>query len=181
MSGRKTLIWALILLVLATFYYGYDMGNPPRDASSSRPVLLPVNRQHVTEFTLLRTGGSIRAERRHQTWYLVEPVHARGDDRRWRELVRYVTELRPMRLIETHASSLAPFGLATPSLEVQLHTTSDAVPMTLTFGAPNAIGNGHYVQVHGNPAVYLVRAAAKDVLDITPDEVRDKNHLAFYP
>ena len=63
MSGKKTLIWAVTLLVLAAFYYQYEIqgGQKWQEAASKREVLFQFAADDVTGFTVKREQETVRA------------------------------------------------------------------------------------------------------------------------
>jgi len=183
-SGKKTLIWAVVLVALATFYYLYEIqgGQKRREAASKRELLFQFAADEVIGFTVQRAQETVRAEKRDGAWYLTEPLAVRGDAQKYRELTRYVAEqLRYTRVVEEQPTALEAFGLATPSLEIGVILKDQSTPLTLRLGKANPTGGSYYAQVAGRPAVYLISAMAKDVLDASLHALRDKTVLAFTP
>lgn len=183
MSGTKTLIWAVVLLVVAAFYYFYEVegGKKRQEAVRQRELLVHVVPDAVTGIVIKRPQETVRAEKREGQWHITEPLAVPGDEQKYRELVRYVADLRYIRLVEEQPSTLEPFGLDKPPLEVHL-THQDTTPAaTLRLGNANPTGGSYYVQVEGKPAVYLIASVAKDVLDASLYALRDKTVLAFTP
>ena len=83
MSGKKTLVWTVILLVLAAFYYTYEIqgGQKRQEEASKRELLFHFVMDDVTGFTVKREQETVRAEKRDGHWYLTEPLAVRGDER----------------------------------------------------------------------------------------------------
>ena len=183
MSGRKTLIWAFVLLVLAAFYYLYEIqgGQKRQEEASKRELLFHFAADDVTGFTVKREQETVRAEKRDGHWYLTEPLAVRGDDQKYHELTRYVAELHYTRVVEEQPQSLEPYGLATPRLEIQVTLKAPAKPLTLRLGATNPTGGSYYAQAEGHAPIYLVSGVAKDVLDASLHALRDKIVLVFTP
>ena len=183
MSGRKTLIWAFVLLVLAAFYYLYEIqgGQKRQEEASKRELLFHFAADDVTGFTVKREQETVRAEKSDGHWYLTEPLAVRGDDQKYHELTRYVAELHYTRVVEEQPQSLEPYGLATPRLEIQVTLKDPAKPLTLRLGATNPTGGSYYAQAEGHAPIYLVSGVAKDVLDASLHALRDKIVLVFTP
>ena len=183
MSGRKTLIWAFVLLVLAAFYYLYEIqgGQKRQEEASKRELLFHFAADDVTGFTVKREQETVRAEKRDGHWYLTEPLAVRGDDQKYHELTRYVAELHYTRVVEEQPQSLEPYGLATPRLEIQVTLKDPAKPLILRLGATNPTGGSYYAQAEGHAPIYLVSGVAKDVLDASLHALRDKMVLVFTP
>lgn len=183
MSGRKTLIWAVVLLALAAFYYLYEIqgGQKRQEEASKRALLFHFAADDVTGFTVKREQETVRAEKRDGHWYLTEPLAVRGDDQKYRELTRYVADLHHTRVIEEQPQSLEPYGLTRPRLEIQVMLQDQSKPFVLRLGATNPTGGSYYAQVEGRAPIYLVSGVAKDVLDASLYALRDKTVLAFTP
>jgi hypothetical protein len=182
-SGKKTLIWAVVLLAAAAFYYLYEIRGDKgrREAAQQKELLVHVTADEVTGMTIKRASETISAVKRDEHWHLTEPLSVPADDQKYREMVRYLTELRQLRVVEEQPSTLDPFGLNAPVLEVRVYMKEPAPPLVLRLGDKNPTGSGYYTQVEGRPAVYLTSTAAKDVLDASLFDLRDKTVLAFDP
>jgi hypothetical protein len=92
-----------------------------------------------------------------------------------------LTELRYQRLVEERPETLEPFGLATPSVALYVHVVAEKSPHVLRLGDKSPTGNGYYVQLAGQPHVYLVNTTVKDVVDASLYDLRDKTVVAFDP
>jgi hypothetical protein len=182
-SSKKTLVWAGVLLVLAAFYYIYEIqgGQKRQEEASKRALLFHFAADDVTGFIVKRAQDTVQAEKRDAHWYLTEPLAVRGDDQKYRELTRYVAELHHTRVVEEHPQSIEPYGLATPRLEIQMMLKEQSQPLILRLGATNPTGGSYYAQVEGRAPIYLISAVAKDVLDASLYALRDKTVLAFTP
>jgi Domain of unknown function (DUF4340) len=182
-SGKKTLVWVVILLALAAFYYIYEIqgGQKRREEASKRELLFHFAADDVTGFTVKREQETVRAEKRDGHWYLTEPLAVRGDDQKYNELTRYVADLHHTRVVEEQPQSLELYSLATPRLEIQVTLKDQSKPLILRLGATNPTGGSYYAQVEGRAPIYLVSGVAKDVLDASLHALRDKTVLAFTP
>lgn len=183
MSGKKTVIWTLLLLVLGGFYYLYEIrgAKSRQEAAQQKERLVPLAADDVMGITIQRATETIRAVKRDAHWYLTEPLSGPGDDQKYRDMVRYLTDLRQLRLVDEHPATLAPFGLTPPTVEVQVQRRDQNTPLVLRLGEKNPTGSGFYAQVEGQTAIYLVSTAAKDMLDASLFDLRDKTVLAFEP
>ena len=183
MSGQKTLIWAVLLLALGAFYYFYEVegGKQRQEAAHKRELLFHFAAADVNTLTIKRRQETIRAEKRDGHWYLTEPLAARGDDQKYGELVRFVADLRQVRVVAEQAQSVEPFGLTMPPLEIQFGLNNQSAPLTLRLGASSPMGGNHYAQVEGRPTVYLVGGMVQDTLDVSLHALRDKTVLAYTP
>jgi hypothetical protein len=180
-SGRKTLVWAVLLLALAGFYYVYEIqgGKQRRETARQQELLVHFSADDVTGLTVKRASETITAVRRNGHWHLTAPLLVPGDDQKYRELVRSLAELRRLRLVEEQPNTLEPFGLTSPPLELHITLKEQATPMVVRVGEKNPTGSGYYTQIEGRSAVYLINTTAKDALDASLYDVRDKTVLVF--
>src|SRR5262245_62904677 len=140
-------------------------GQKRHEAASKRELLFQFAADDAVGCTIKREQDTIRAEKRDGHWYLSDPLAVRGDDQKYSELARYVADLHYTRVVEEGPSTLEPFGLITPHLEIQVTLKDQSVPLALRLGATNPSGGSYYTQVEGRPSVYLVSGVVKDVLD----------------
>ena len=176
------MIWAVLLLALGAFYYFYEVAGEKKrqEATKQRELLLHFAADAVTGFVIQRDQDTIRATKRDGRWLITEPLTTPGDEQKYRELVRQVAELRYTRIVEEQPQKLEPFGLTPPQLDIHV-TVQDQTPLRLRIGGANPTGSGYYAQVEGRTTVYLINAAAKDVLNASLYDVRDKIVLSFVP
>jgi hypothetical protein len=171
----------VVLLVLAAFYYVYEIqgGKRRQEATRQQELLVRLVADDVTGLTVQRATETITAVKHDGRWQLTAPLSAPGDERKYQELVRRLAELRRLRVVEEQPAALEPFGLTTPSLEIRVGLKDQTAPLVLRLGDKNPTGSGYYTQVEGHAAVYLIDTAAKDVLDASLHDLRDKTVLAF--
>jgi hypothetical protein len=136
MSGKKTAIWAIVLLALGAFYYFYEIRGEKsrREAARQKDLLFHLKAEDVSGFAIKRAGETITAAYRDGRWYLTEPLAVPGDEQKIRELIQSVADLHHLRVIDEHPQTLEPFGLTTPVLEVQVHRKAPATPLSLRLG-----------------------------------------------
>jgi hypothetical protein len=181
MSRKKTLVWGVVLLALAAFYYVNEIqgGKKRREAAKQQALLVHFAVDEAASLTVKRPTETVTAVKRQGHWHLTVPLSAPGDDHKYRELVRYISELRQLRLVEERPASLEPFGLTSPGLEIHLQLKEQTQPLIVRLGAKNPTGSGYYAHIEGRSAVYLINTAAKDVLDASLYTLRDKAVLDF--
>jgi hypothetical protein len=182
-SATKTLVWAAVLLVLAAFYYFYEIAGEKKrqEATRQQELLLHFAADEVTEVTIQRPTETITAVKREGHWQLTAPFSTPGDGQKYRELIRHLATLRYQRLVEERPETLAPFGLETPTVTLHVRVDAQTPPHVLRLGEKSPTGNGYYVHVEGQPAVYLVSTTTGDVLTPSLYDLRDKTVMAFDP
>ena len=81
MSPKKTLLWTLLLLALAAFYYLYEIeGEKKRqEATRQQELLFHFAADAVTALTVKRADETITAVKRAGRWQLTAPLSTPGD------------------------------------------------------------------------------------------------------
>lgn len=181
MSGTKTLIWAVVLVVLATLYYFYDIrgGQRRHEAARQDALLVQVQPEEVTGLSLERASETITAVKRQGRWQLTAPLSAPGDPRKLDTMVRSLAELQVLRTVTEQPDALASFGLADPRLTVRLQRPAPSEAVTVRLGNRNPTGSGYYARVEGQAPVYLIPSTAENDLNASVYDLRDKTVLTF--
>jgi len=105
-------------------------------------VVLPVPTFQVTAVTIKRAGQVIRAERYSAgRWRLKAPVNAPANPAKVESLIAALSSLRVVDgekgFVADNVEDFSPFGLATPSVTVELTTTREKeAPLVLLVGKP---------------------------------------------
>ena len=181
MNGTKIVLLSTILLLLAGFYYFYEVrytGQRKEKAASSRKVL-KIKDDDIDRVRIMKSKDTLVLEKRDEAWFLVQPVRARAD--RWAVdyIINTLADGTWEREVSPLPKNLAEFGLADPEIEVTLSGKGLSEPFKVVIGAENPTGNMRYVRVGEEERVLLVYARFKDALDKPADELRDKHILQF--
>lgn len=182
MSFRKTLLFALILAVIAAFYYLYEIrgGSIRLARSKAAQKLFEIKTDAISEVKLKNPKGHFVLTKNGEEWTLREPVPTPGDTQAVSDLIRMVAEAQRGRIIEENPKDLTPFGLKPPKMEVSFPGKDKSkTPPLLLLGDSNPSGTEVYAQVEGKPAVFLLDMAIKAALDKGLYEFRDKRLLPF--
>lgn len=179
MHAKTTVALALLLALLAGFYYVYEIRlGPQRErAEAEKGRLFTLEAKDVEGLVLRRGAETVRLKREGEGWVLLEPVRARAEARAVDALVSSLTSARVEREIESNPATLADFGLDPPAAEVTL--TARGQEHGLRLGAKTPTGIWVYAQARGKPPVFLLSDLILRDAQKTPDELRDRTVLAF--
>jgi len=181
MRWLTTAVLAVILVVLAGFYYVYEIAlGPERERVQTRKgrVFVTVEPSDVTEMALKRADGVVRVKREGDGWQIVEPLAWRGDRGKVEETLTSIVTARMDREIAAEPKDLAEFGLAKPVAEATL-VTRDGRRFTLLLGAKNPTGVWVYAREGDKPAVFVLgESVLRDTTRPLAD-FRDRSVLAF--
>ena len=103
-------------------------------------------------------------------WSLVRPVNFPADETLIRQILDQTKKLDQSRILtgdEYKQLNRAAAGLDQPDLIATFETPRTG--MTIRIGLSDAVGWNHYLEVAGQPAVYLVPAGYRDLLALKTD------------
>ncbi len=100
-------------------------------------------------------------------WELLEPTRVPADQTRARTLIRGISQLYPVRIVQESPGDLEQFGLLEPWGSVVLDTV-DGGSHTLFIGDPSPVSEGeqklHYARLESGEAVFLLGASLMSTL-----------------
>jgi hypothetical protein len=180
MRWQTTAALAVILLVLGTFYYVYEIHlGPEREKTEARKGrMFTAEPGDVTAVEIKRGAEVLKFQREGDGWRMLAPVPTRGDRGAIEELVTSVLTAKIDREIAASPASLAEYGLDLPKADITL-TLKDGRHLAVQLGGKNPTGVWVYAREGGKPAVValpdsVLRDASRPVADY-----RDKIALAF--
>jgi hypothetical protein len=180
MRWQTTAALAVILAVLAAFYYVYEVRlGPEREKAEARKGrVFAAEIGDVTAVEVKRGAEVLKFQRDGDAWRMLAPVATRADRGAVDELVTSVVAVKADREISGDPASLAEFGLDAPQAVVTL-TLKDGKQIGLQLGGKNPTGVWVYGREAGKSAVLaLPDSVARDATRPVAD-YRDKTVLAF--
>jgi len=181
MKEKKIAFLSTLLLLLVGFYYFYEVryaGKQKERAALSRKVL-NIKDHDIECIRIKKSKETVVLEKRDKEWFLAEPIKVRADTWAVDQIINTLANGTWEREITLLPQDLADFGLADPEIEVALSGKGLSEPCKVLIGAESPTGNMRYVRVGEEGRVLLIYARFKDVLDKTPDKLRDKHILRF--
>ncbi|MFZ5862640.1 MAG: DUF4340 domain-containing protein [Nitrospirota bacterium] len=119
---------------------------------------------------LERTDGGL--------WRVTTPVLADADDGTVRRLLTQLTAMSVVRAID-EVGDEADLGVVDPAVRVTA-SRSNGPQAVVAFGAASPTGGGVYVK-RDDGKLFLVSAATKSTFEVSRDDVRRKEFIAFQP
>ncbi|HWY56510.1 MAG TPA: DUF4340 domain-containing protein [Terriglobales bacterium] len=181
MNLRSLIVAAIILAGLTGVLYWSNHHKPADTAQASAdvaPKILAVKETDIFKFDLKKDGAEQVGGERNGAgqWHIVSPTSLPADQSAVSSLLGTFSSLNSERLVEDKASSLAPYGLDTPKLEVDL-TEKDKKTHKLLLGDPTPTGNAMYAKLDGDPRVFTIPSYDKTSIDKGANDLRDKRLL----
>jgi hypothetical protein len=170
-----------VLMVAASFP---SQVNRSIDDLRSRS-LFEIAADDVNRIVIAHGGGgqTIELDRVNGNWTITQPVHLAADRDAVRQLLNGITGARVAEFVEDQPADLSNFGLANPSLTVELDGGKDHPKQTLLFGfnQPDASKNAIFVR-RGEGNSQPVATVTNDVFSLSAkslDDLRDKILIEF--
>jgi Domain of unknown function (DUF4340) len=184
MRLRGLAIASAVLLALSGVLYwsAHHKASKKASAASSTPVILSVKPASVTSISIRHVGEEPVTLTRQSSggWQITAPKTLPADKQTVQDMLSALSPLQAQRVIETSASDLKPFGLAQPSVEIDI-AEKDHAAQKLLFGDNTPTGDSAYAMVAGDPRVFIIYAFHKSDLNKTLDELRDTRLITANP
>ncbi len=171
-------IGVLFLLVAGLGAYLYWIEVPKARQEATKAKLVTATQDDITAVTLVFPDRELALVKKDGAWRLTKPIEAPADDAAVKALLGALTGAEVQKSLEELPSDLASFGLDRPDPTVKLATATGDLP-AIAVGKNAAIGGKTYVRVGDEPKVVLVPSTLKFALNKQPNDLRDKQLLAF--
>ncbi|MGH9605816.1 MAG: DUF4340 domain-containing protein [Terracidiphilus sp.] len=184
MRFRGLAIACVVLLALSGVLYwsGHHKKASPASAANSTPVILKVDPASLAGITIRPKDAPPVSLTRQSTgvWQIAAPTQLPADQQTVKDMVSSLSPLNGVQVIETNAANLAEYGLAQPSLELDIGEKNGS-EQRLLFGDNTPTGDSAYAMVAGNPRVYTAYVFNKTDLDKTLGQLRDTRLITANP
>ncbi len=169
MNTRNTVILVVVLVALGAYvYFGEMNGGQPAPATPTPSAATlwdyPADSIARLEVHDLQTQEEARlAKDAGGAWQIEAPVSDAADSTRLNSLTGRLAKITTSRVITNPPADLAPFGLVTHTMLVDVGLTGNQT-VTLQVGDKNPQGFSYYVQKKDDPAIYLITSSLIDDL-----------------
>ncbi|HYL35891.1 MAG TPA: DUF4340 domain-containing protein [Bryobacteraceae bacterium] len=182
MRLRRLLAAAVILAALAVGLYlsnkqkSAEAAKPPADTS---PKILSLTDGDITKLSVKKKGGAETDLEKTSAgkWRMVSPEYPADQDA-VNQLATAAATVNSDRVVDDKASDLKAYGLADPTLRVDI-TTKNGKAYKFRVGDDTPTNSGSYAMLEGDPRVFTVASYVKTGLDKTFNDLRDKRLLTF--
>ncbi len=181
MKSTGLLIAAALLAVLTGVLYWSNHHPAEETKSSATPAatkLLSVKDADVTKIEIDKKGSEAVGLTKGSDgkWEITAPQKLSADQDSITSMISSLSGLNSERVVEDHAIDLKQYGLADPSVKVDV-TTKDGKSQKLLLGDDTPTGNGVYAAVGGDPRVFTLASYSKTSVDKSASDLRDKRLL----
>jgi hypothetical protein len=178
MKVRSLALASLLLLVLLGTLYWSDHRKPAEEtkvSADSSPTILKVNEAAINQVEIKKKDAEpiTLAKNNSGSWQITQPKPLNADQSSVSGVISTLSNLDSDRLVDSKSSDLQQYGLAQPSVEVDL-TEKNSKVQKLLIGDDTPTGSAVYAMLAGDPRVFTMASYHKTSLDKTVNDLRDK-------
>ena len=184
MKPVRLLIAAILLAIASGLFWWLNKrgaaatkSSAATAATSTTTKIVEVPQDQVQSLTLEKTGSTpVELKKTSGKWSITAPKAFSADQDAVSSVLSPLAAFTSDKLIEEKGAYLKEFGLAQPSLTVTV-TKQDGKTLKLLFGDDTPTSSGTYVELSGDPRVFVVARYNKSPFEKTADDLRDKRLL----
>jgi hypothetical protein len=176
----RGLIAAVVVLAGLGGWLWWSQKHPSKPApeTPTLPALFKVDAHAVTSVTLTGKGAPpvTVVPSGSDVWKITAPAEYRADADSVNAMIRSLTDLHPVSVVDEHAVNLAPYGLSDPAVTVKVDERNNQ-SAGLSLGDKTPTGGGYYAMIPGTARVYTVDTSVESSLAKSLNDLRDKHLL----
>jgi hypothetical protein len=184
MKFRGLLVAVVVLAALGGFLW-WSQRHPtalqPKTAETPElPPLVRVTDTAITGLTLTERGSAPITVVTNESgrWGITSPITAPADEATVAHMLSNLSHMRTQAIIENRPTDLSRYGLANPSLTVDIREKGNQTAR-LILGDRTPTGEGAYAMVPGDAHVYTIPYFMDESFNQPLDSLRDKRLLPF--
>lgn len=184
MKFRGLLAAVIVLAALTGTLYWSNHRKVPETAGTASadtpPKILTLNQADITGIAIKKKSGEGLTLDKNDAgqWQITAPKSLAADQDAVSTMLSSLSSLNSDRLVDDKATSLDQYGLAQPSLELDI-TKKDKTTVKLLIGDNTPAGSAAYAALTGDPRVFTLATYNKSNFDKNPNDLRDKRLLNF--
>ena len=182
MKSSGLIIAAVVLAALTGVLY-WSNHHPPSENTAKAsldtpPKILSMKQEDISKIEIRKKGGEELdlAKGEAGKWQITAPKPLSADQEAVSSLLSTVSSLNADRLVEEKPGDVSQYGLAQPTLEVDV-TSKDGKPQKLLLGDDTPAGRAVFAKLDGDPRVFTIASYNKTSIDKTANDLRDKRLL----
>ncbi|MCE5229227.1 DUF4340 domain-containing protein [bacterium] len=178
MGLKKLLIVAIIFAALVALYV-WDQGRIQKESAvkEEQSRLVAAAKGDITGISIQRQDGKVELVKDAGTWKLTQPVTARAGEAAVENIINQLDQARRQEPFEVSKVKLAEYGLANPTVKVEVKAASQNDAGQVEFGSETPDGQQVYGRAAGTGPVFTVPAAVLAQLNTPVRDLRDKRLL----
>ncbi len=184
MKPLRLLIAAILLAASSGLFWWLNRKQAPATKSpvaavSTSTKIMEVPQDQVQAVTIEKSGSApIELKRSSGKWAIIAPQALAADQDAVSSVVSALSSFSSDKLIDEKGLNPGEFGLMKPSLSLTA-TKQDGKTVKLLFGDETPTRSGSYVELAGDPRIFVVPSYNKSSFEKSVDELRDKRLLTL--
>jgi hypothetical protein len=181
MKPKGLLIAVVLLAVLGglTWWSNKKEADKAKNPTETTTKLLTIPDDQFQQIEIKKlTGDNLTIRKDGGKWRMTAPKAQPADQDAAGSMASTLANLTADKVIEDKAGDLKPYGLDTPTLDVQVQR-KDGKTDHLLIGDDTPNGSGAYAKLANDARVVTVSSTTKTSLDKKPDDLRDKRLMTF--
>ena len=183
---KKLMLMAAVLLLCLGIFLLLSSGNGEK-STTEMPIQVSTTEPDQVSALSWDVGGRTVSFRRDGTeWVCTSEKHFPTDSTSglWADMLQALSSVTASRYLET-VDDPAEYGLDLPRNVISA-VLSDGTMLTWTIGAQNAVTGEYYLQLEGDPGVYLIDSTLPDAFRfglfdlVLEDELPDLSDATVY-
>lgn len=177
MSFKKTLLLALILIIMGGYFYIYEFkGEEKKRLKEEKALsLFLFSKQDLEEIKLIRKKEEILLKKKDTQWNMESPVSCRADSKETDDIIEVLQNAKRERTIEKSPKNLSPFGLKEPDIKLFIKLKNASESRGILLGKSNPTNQFIYAKMADRPDVFLTDISLQKALDKKSYDLRDKS------
>ena len=185
MKLRGLIVATVVLLALGGTLYWSENRKPNDDkpkTSDAAPSILKLDEAAITRVELKKIDAEpiVLTKSDSGAWQISEPRPYNADQNNVSSTLSSLSSLTSERVVEDKASDLKQFGLAPPSVEVDVFE-KDNKSQKVLLGEDTPTGSAVYAMLSGDPRVFTIASYNRNTIAKNLNEFRDKRLLPVSP
>jgi len=162
----------------------FVVSNQLKDIISRKPDsfrdhrLTPFQSAEIDHAVFKSAGGEIELARERYDWQIIRPTRARASDEAVADLLKKINNARIIDFVGNDKAIAG--GLDAPVRAVTLASGDNKVEIDIGGGVQNDPSK-IYVRVPGRPSIFLVDASLSALVDVKPNDLRDRKIMRLNP
>ncbi|MCE1246556.1 MAG: DUF4340 domain-containing protein [Firmicutes bacterium] len=181
MSFKRTIVIALLFLVVGGLYYHFQILEKPKkeEAKLKETALFTLKPENVTKLDIKRYPEEFVFEKKGDEWMMTAPAEYKADPAVINNIVQMYTDLHKIETVEEKISDAKQFGLEIPKFEITL--SDGKTTETVQLGAESVGGKSLFAKMEKLPAVFTVDSGVSFNLKGKISSFRDKTLFPAKP
>jgi hypothetical protein len=180
-GGRSLAILVALLGGLVAYIYFVDAKKPVEpEGTEKRDKVFTVDADKIENLTVKASNGEVTSlKKANNAWELTAPAAGKADSSDVSGITTNLSTVEITSVVDEKPKDLAPYGLATPKVEIAYTAAGDKTEHRLKLGSKTPTGGDLYAQRGNDPRVFLIPAYLESSFDRKTFDLRDKTLLTF--